>query len=374
MASLKKFNGTTWDNAKVRKLGTSTDTLTTLPAVVYADGNNATVGLKGNMSQTGTPTPDNPIIPQECGDRTENLFDGSLFNGVYRDANFNIVTDSSNVYKCCKIYFDSGTYTMSFTKAVSIVRLLINGTYAENVETNVMTYTFTIINSGYFGITFRDSTSSSTVWVNSPIMLNLGSTALPYEPYGYKLTISSASTTTPVYLGEVESTRRIKKYVITGNETIRHYDYDYQRFLLTIPTIPSMGTRLTPIICTHYIGIYDGRPIAQVPMYAVYTGSDTDNSVLIKTDQTTDRSTFIAWLQEQYANGTPVTLWYAVSTPETAVVNEPIRKIGDYADTVSGITIPTITGKDTFDVETTLKPSEVELTYTGWHDASVQDS
>ena len=55
-------------------------------------------------------------------------------------------------------------------------------------------------------------------------------------------------------------------------------------------------------------------------------------------------------------------------------LNEPIRKIGDYADTVSGITIPTITGKDTFDVETTLKPSEVELTYTGWHDANVKES
>lgn len=48
-------------------------------------------------------------------------------------------------------------------------------------------------------------------------------------------------------------------------------------------------------------------------------------------------------------------------------------KIGNYADTVSGITIPTITGKDSFDVLTTLKPSEVELTYTGWHDAGVKE-
>ena len=48
-------------------------------------------------------------------------------------------------------------------------------------------------------------------------------------------------------------------------------------------------------------------------------------------------------------------------------------KIGDYADTVSGITIPTITGKDTFDVETALKPSEVSLSYTGWHDTTVKE-
>ena len=114
---------------------------------------------------------------------SKNLFDGSLFNGIYRDADFNIMPDSSNVYKCCKIYLDAGTYTMSFAKAVRIVRLIINETYTENVAENVTNYTFTVNNDSYFGITFRDETSSSTVWDNSPIMLNTGSTALPYEPY-----------------------------------------------------------------------------------------------------------------------------------------------------------------------------------------------
>ena len=82
---------------------------------------------------------------------------------------------------------------------------------------------------------------------------------------------------------------------------------------------------------------------------------------------------FKTYLQQQYANGTPVCVWYVLATETTGIVNEPLRKIGDYADTVSGITIPTITGKDTFDVLTTLKPSEVELTYTGWHDAAVEE-
>ena len=31
--------------------------------------------ISGNMSQTGTPTPTTPIQPQECGERTGNLFD-----------------------------------------------------------------------------------------------------------------------------------------------------------------------------------------------------------------------------------------------------------------------------------------------------------
>lgn len=59
MADSKKYNGSTWEHS-LRKLGTSTDTITTLPVDIYADGNNATVGLVGNMSQTGTGTASYP--------------------------------------------------------------------------------------------------------------------------------------------------------------------------------------------------------------------------------------------------------------------------------------------------------------------------
>ena len=110
---MKRYNGTAWVDTTLRQYKTATDTLTSLPADVYADGTNATVGLKGNMSQTGTPTPSSPIQPQECGD------------------------------------------------------LETTGAHAGQ----------------------------------------------------YKTPISSASTTTPVYLGEVQTTRKIKKLVLTGNET-----------------------------------------------------------------------------------------------------------------------------------------------------------
>lgn len=49
-------------------------------------------------------------------------------------------------------------------------------------------------------------------------MLNLGSTALPYEPYGYKLPLTVNSTAYPIYLGEAQTTRKIKKLVLTGGE------------------------------------------------------------------------------------------------------------------------------------------------------------
>lgn len=52
----KRVNGS-WTDIPHYIHNTSTDTLTTLPADLYADGNNATVGLAGNMQQTsGTTT------------------------------------------------------------------------------------------------------------------------------------------------------------------------------------------------------------------------------------------------------------------------------------------------------------------------------
>lgn len=75
-----------------------------------------------------------------------------------------------------------------------------------------------------------------------------------------------------------------------------------------------------------------------------------------------------AWLAAQYAAGTPVTVWYVLTTTETGIVNEPLMKIGDYADTVSATNIPTTGIPETFDVQTTLKPSKVQLTYHGWHE------
>lgn len=247
----------------IRKLTTATDTLTTLPADVYADGTTATVDLKGNMSQSGTPTPTSPIYPSECGD-------------------------------------------------------LVNGDYV--------------------------------------------------------LPIKSGSTTMPVYLGQVQSTRKIKKLVLTGEESnIYNYQYNYGSTVTN-------GFRITAMlndtynraqgICTHY-------PVKQIASTVTLWLGVNDKTLyfvgIADVLGITSVSDFRTWLAQQYANGTPVTVWYVMATETTGIVNEPIRKIGAYADTVSDITIPTITGQDTFDVETTLKPSEVSLTYTGWHDATVKE-
>lgn len=180
----------------------------------------------------------------------------------------------------------------------------------------------------------------------------------------YKIPLTVNGVEYPIYLGQVETTRRIKKLVLTGEETIVPYDPAYNRFAIIIQNSLIVGVRLSPAICSHYQVISDGQSIASVPNNSIY--SDSGNGRwFIKTTDIITVADFKSYLAAQYAAGTPVTVWYVLAEPDTAVVNEPLMKIGDYADTVSfaqaGVTIPTVSGENVLDVPTDVKPSEVTI-------------
>lgn len=339
-----------------RKLQNATDNVTTLPVDIYTDGTNATVGLKGNMSQTGTPSPTTPIQPQETGERTAQLFEDKIV-ACSIDANGNLIGNQSFDMYIAKV--EQGvTYTASasITGGFYTTKPTIGSTSYNGQRMAYASPTVTAPITGY--MTFRVNSGS-----NEP-MFNEGSTALTYEPYGYKIPISSANTTTPVYLGEVETTRRIGKYVFKGTEN--WYDVSTNGVYYTNVVKDLANKNNYSPKCSHF------KLIPQTTNANLTDGSFTsDNNVFFwfKETSITSLADWKAWLAQQYANGTPVCVWYVLATETTGIINEPLRKIG-YADTVSGISIPTITGADSFDVETTLKPSEVDLTYHGWHDIS----
>lgn len=257
----KKRGNNKWTDTPNYIHNTSTDTITTLPADIYSNDTTATVGLKGQMEQSSTPTPDNPVMPQETGDL-------------------------------------------------------------------------------------------ETVGVKAG---------------QYKIPISSAGQTTPVYLGEVETTRRIKKLVLTGEETwvlfsaSNVYQFHIRDMRLGGVINSSAYSTIAPygMTANNRKGNYGCYPITNGDGIAFQMyGSKADFPT---------QTEWKSYLAAQYAAGTPVIVWYVLAEPTTGIVNEPLRKIGDYADTVSGITIPTITGANTIDVDTTLKPSEVSVNYKGWH-------
>lgn len=195
-------------------------------------------------------------------------------------------------------------------------------------------------------------------------MLNTGSTALPYEPYGWAEKITCAGQTTPVYLGQVSTVRRIKKLVLTGEE---NFNTDtYLRFSIFIGDIKTSTSRTGRSYCSHYECLYHAEPYDNDWNNVYYQSGST---LFFHDSRFATIADFKSYLAEQYAAGHPVTVWYVLATPTTGVVNEPLCKIGTYADELSsedaGVSIPTAKGQNTLTVDTDLQPSEMTITFKG---------
>lgn len=171
----------------------------------------------------------------------------------------------------------------------------------------------------------------------------------------YKIPISSANTTTSVYLGEVQTTRKIKKLVLDG--TISLSTRSGEPNGVYFKSCADLG--ITPIayevVCSHLSKSNTNR-VVDMP----------NNTILLSASTLYIRITTVSDINEWLVSN-PVTVFYVLATPETAVVNEPLQKIGDYADSLTseqaGIQIPTIVGDNTLSVNTTVQPSEMQIVY-----------
>ena len=186
----------------------------------------------------------------------------------------------------------------------------------------------------------------------------------------YKLPITVNGTEHPIYLGQVPTTRRIKKLVLTGNEpdytTINAADHIFAlRGIFDIaPQILQCGG-----YCTHYKynnAISSLSANMRNGDFVLNVISGSSYSFTIKDDALSSSADFKSYVAAQYTAGTPVTVWYVLAEPETGNVNEPLHKIGDYADTISfaqaGVTIPTSDGDNTISFGTTVQPSAMSIT------------
>lgn len=185
----------------------------------------------------------------------------------------------------------------------------------------------------------------------------------------YKIPISSANTTTPIYLGEVETTRRIKKLVLTGEEnTWIQSGAASNTFYFKVADYLKQKINIT--ICSHYTSQTNigGGAEMRDGNVSFYANKKLAGKYFYVRDSNLETVADLkSYLAAQYAAGTPVIIWYVLATPTTGIVNEPLRKIGDYADTVSmeqaRVQIPTNRGNTVIDVETTLKPSQMYIKY-----------
>lgn len=193
------------------KAGFPVKTLTGVPPLTFqSDGTPLTAwSIYGNMTQTGTPTPSAPIQPEECGERTGNLAPpySEWVNGYIDSSTGGIAPQTASLKEKTSDFIEvepSTSYTFSRFPEGTQGAWRVVGRYNENKEF--------ISRSGGAGSTaIAFTTTADTKYVRvccrtygstDNSMLNPGSTALPYEPFGYKIPISLAGQTQTIYLDE----------------------------------------------------------------------------------------------------------------------------------------------------------------------------
>ena len=327
------------------------------------------------------PTPSAPVEVKGVGDRAKNLWDE-----VYPDISGTVRYRALNLGK--------GTYTLSSTVEISQGSAGTLFFLAGNVSSGASTATNAVYKDrpitvtstdGYVTIAYRSYTTDTPV--GKETMLNEGSTTLPYEPYGYKIPIVCDNEIKNIYLNEPLHkindytdilsyseqgvVRKIKKYEFTGQETFNKADstsetgtavfsirydaigmddilnYDILMRDIPYPIFYSAHFKMKTNTGdnTPYTDIKNGE------MGGNTVGTNTYNRYIIfASNQYTSADDFTTFLQQQYANGTPVTVWYVLATEET----EQIKAPDILADTYTSIT-----------VDTEVQPSQVDFTTKG---------
>ena len=188
----------------------------------------------------------------------------------------------------------------------------------------------------------------------------------------YKIPISSAGQTNNIYLGELQTTRRVKKLVLNGTESWSFFEgFNIWQFYIGNVGLGGVAKSSALSNIVPYGATPDDRQYYEYGCYLVTGGSGVAFQMRGVKDTFTDVTAWKTYLQQQYAAGTPVCVWYVLATEETGIVNEPLHKIGDYADTLSmeqaGVLIPTLNkpNNTVIDVLTEVEPSEADVTYRG---------
>ena len=378
----KIYDNSQWQNLTQNKsiavyqdMSLPTDTFNTT-------GNNIIkYSITGNSTQSGTPTPSNPISITGVGDKTINLLDKIAIKPV---SSATIITQIDNGINVKNVTFGYGGYTPTIyvksntTYYIKFYRNVISGNdsrvivFAGNSQSVILLgiYNRPGENEGHFNtgeynkinIWFYAAVPGIAEVEFTNIMLNEGSTTLPYVPGGHRIPITLNNNLSYLYLGYFQTTRYIKKIIFSGNENTWYTNNDLKYMAITNPLL--IANTIT-CYCTHFNAVPNVNLDSNLNMNEVCIRSNA-KQVWIKYSGTLDE--FKAWLKEQYTNNTPVTLYYVLSTPEIVYNSDPLMKIGTYADYLEAdVSYPTNTGSNNITVETTAQPSNFAVTWTEWN-------
>lgn len=291
----------------------------------------------GNTEQTGTPTPENPIYPSECGERTGNLLNFAdlmtapegMIGTVAFPHVLEITLEPNTTYTMCANGYGSAAGVADTNRS-----LYFDGTdnYINSVYVNHPS-TKTTDSTGKLNIGFMSQRTNAQQYINNTAQVWIieGSTALPYEPYGYKLPLLSGSTPVDIYIGSEplrkigdyadyidygtgKIVRQVKKLLLDGTESFTILREGVYRTTIN-GYLRELDLHIA--VCSHFGGgmtIYSTSSIINNTVSFLVSDSGNNYGYFTSSNYQTV-SAFKTFIQQQYSNGTPVTLWYLLATP-----------------------------------------------------------
>lgn len=322
------------------------------------------------------PSPNHVSEVQAVGDRTGNLFDYKK----YFESTF---TKYSEYFEWAEIQlkpFTTYTFTTSFSESTTATGVIntafIITSSAEEPKTltggisSTRIATKTTEADGIIKIYKRikgiylpkkEDFDSGMYW----LMINEGDTALPYEPYGYKIPVVTSADgaepiTTPIYLptplysGEVlrsDGSREVKWGKITfDGSSDENWDIltrGYRIYVKDSQSVPQ--DQITNALCSHFVAsTYPGVITNGVVAFSQRLSTNgKSNGFAFSIGEKANNLNIENWRKR--LSESPVTVWYRLATPTTETFTAP--------------QIPTLNGTTVIDVDTAVKPTEMYAKY-----------
>lgn len=355
-----------------------TDRFRMLPSYHYEDNTDGnllkSVGkplrdykIEGNCFQDGTPSPDNAIDIQCCGERTVNMIDFAGYlgqalpytksqygmSGIYnKDGSLILSGTSTASHDAVDFYFfdikymEPGSYTLSGVSWSDSHDLF--GQYYENGEriakyvnnkTEDSTAIFTIEENQ--GIYFTIRCSRKFVDVENLIMkpqLQKGNTATPYEPYGYKVPVMvGGKNILPVndFKGTVNWQSFPVVHIKVEPNTRYYFEAQYAKRLSNSTGALSVyfydNESLSSPIRTTGLMVAKKNDLNYAHQTSIDTGDYTDLYMMIR-DISGGSTTFEVKGMQLTKDYSPPYEPYKEPQTYNIYLDEPLRKVEDYAD------------------------------------------
>ena len=335
--------------------------------------------IDGNSIQASDPTPTAPVEVESVGDSTINLLNPDISSTLYGTYRYRAISDTPQELtisiKDKDTTVDISNVSFGFTAnglnaSGGYGWIVSNGNARGSSWLNTVTTTGQTLTSPMMFFSVYPTTPSTweKIFKRFYIQIEKGNIATEYEPFGYKIPVVVNNATTSIYLGTQLSklgnyfdnvsylnnklTKRIAVKTFDGTENWEVHNENANNVVYKLDNVltPLMGASVNSTYMTHFelTNIYSTDDFI-AGLYRFGFNQDnltiTSTRLYVSSDKIT-LAGFKTWLSENKP-----TIYY----PDAVVTEETID-------------LPEIlTGKNTniISVNTTIQPSNMEVTYKG---------